>query len=259
MIEALTKRLVLILVVGVLVAGGVVALAAMWPKTYTSKAQILLGVARQGNSIDAQTGNLYLKERVATFAQTVKADEVVEPVAKGAGMSALDLRRRISVAIIPETVVLEIGLSAESPNAAVDLTNAVSRRFRSQVSSLNVETGGPSLVAAQFSSPQPASSPDQLHGSLLYLVAGLVGLIVGVIVALLLAVTQMNRASRRGQNPADDGETDQRARAVPTRGRSGRFSTPDAPGSGKVPAGSFGGTNSTARQGSARQAPKQQS
>lgn len=249
MIEALTKRVVLILMVGVLVAGGVVASAAGWPKTYTSKAQILLGVARQGNSIDAQTGNLYLKERVATFAQTVKADEVVEPVASGAGMSAIDLRRRISVAIIPETVVLEIGVSAESPDAAVNITNAVSRRFRSQVSSLNVETGGPSLVAAQFSSPQPADAPDQLHGSLLYLVAVLVGLVVGVIVALLLAVIQINRASRRGQDPDGDGAAEQRARTFRlSRPTGGRFSGSSPAGGESVPAGTFGGPNSASTQ-----------
>lgn len=195
MVEALGRRVVLILVIALVVAGGVVVLGTAWPKTYTSSAQILLGVEAKSTGIDAQSGNLYLKERVATYAQTVKADEVIEPVASAAGISPDQLRRHVSVSIIPETVVLEISVSGDTPDEAVGLTNAVSLRFRSQVSSLNVETGGPKLVAAQFSSPQPAGDPDQLHGTLLYIVSALVGLTVGILVALLLAAIQAARAA----------------------------------------------------------------
>jgi len=206
MLEALRKRWLLILVVAVVVAGGVAVLGSLWPKTYTSSAQILLGVKATANptGIDAQSANLYLKERVATYAQMVKADEVTEPVASAAGISPDELRRYISVAIIPETVVLEISVSGRTPEQAVALTNAVSQRFRSQVSSLNVKTGGPELVAAQFSSPQPAEDPDQLHGALLYLVSTLVGLLAGVLVALVVAAIESVRQSPRKDNREDE-------------------------------------------------------
>ena len=192
--EALRRRIALILIVIMVMTAAGLTAGATWPKTYTSSAQILLGL-EVDDDIDAQSGTLYLKERVATYAQTVKADEIVEPVATAANISPDVLRRHISVSIVPETVVLEISVSADSPEQAVQLTNAVSRRFQSQVSALNVETGGPKLVAAQFSSPQPATEPDQLHGALLVGVSVLVGLLLGILLSLTLAAMEAIRQS----------------------------------------------------------------
>lgn len=194
--QAMRRRIVLILIILVVVTGAGLALGAMWPKSYTSSAQILLGL-KVSDEIDAQSGNLYLRERVATYAQTVKADEIIEPVAEAAGISPELLRRHVSVSIVPETVVLNISVSGTSAAQAVDLTNAVSARFQNQVSELNVETGGPKIVAAQFSSPQRATVPDQLHGALLVGTSMLVGLVLGVLVALTLAAAQALRESDR--------------------------------------------------------------
>jgi len=202
--EALRRRIALIVIMTLIVAASGIVLGAMWPKTYTSSAQIMLGLDDDDTpKIDAQSGNLYLKERVATYAQTVKADEVVEPVADAADIGPEALRNQITVAIVPETVVLEISVSAASPEEAVELTNAVSRRFSTQVSVLNVETGGPEIVAAQFSSPQPATEPDQLHGWLLIAVSSLVGLVLGVLVALLAGAIQAARRARTPVTPTD--------------------------------------------------------
>lgn len=203
-LEALRRRIALIAIVTLVVAAGGIVLGDWWPKTYTSSAQVMLGLdAANRPAIDAQSGNLYLRERVATYAQTVKADEVVEPVATAAGVSPQLLRRHISVAIVPETVVLEISVSASTPAEAVVLTNAVSRRFSTQVSALNVETGGPEIVAAQFSSPQPATEPDQLNGWLLVAVSSLVGLLLGVLLALLLAALKAVRSTAKSTKRAD--------------------------------------------------------
>ena len=212
--EALRRRIALILIVVMIATAAGLMVGATWPKTYTSSAQILLGL-EVDDDIDAQSGNLYLKERVATYAQTVKADEIVEPVATAASISPDVLRRHISVSIVPETVVLEISVSADTPEQAVQLTNAVSRRFQSQVSALNVETGGPRLVAAQFSSPQPAVEPDQLHGALLVGVSILVGLILGILLALMLAAMEALR--RASQVDAGDSRPDGTVIDAPSR------------------------------------------
>ena len=158
-LEALRRRILLILITTLVVAGVGIGLGALWPKTYTSTAQILLGLDLQGSDIDLQSGNQYLRDRVSTYAALVNADEVVAPVAAQFGLNEESLRSRISVSIVPDTVVLDISVSGSSPEQAVELTNAVSRRYESQVSSLNVATGGPKILPAQLASPQPATAP----------------------------------------------------------------------------------------------------
>ena len=204
-IRALRQHIVLVLITVVVVTGAGIALGSFLPKTYGSNAQILLGLDIRGTTIDPQTANLYLKDRAMTYAQLVTADEVITPVANAADIDPEVLRGRVVAAIVPETVVLDLRVTGSSPEEAVALTQALSERFRVQVSALNVQTGGPRMLPAQLSAPQPAAAPDQLHGKTLAAVSALVGVIVAVLLALLVAVIKRNRAASRPQPIATRG------------------------------------------------------
>jgi succinoglycan biosynthesis transport protein ExoP len=207
--RALRRHIVLVLITVVVVTGAGIALGSYLPKTYSSNARILLGLdplprskspkTLQGATIDPQTANLYLKERAMTYAQLVTADDVITPVATAAAIDPEMLRGRVVAAIVPETVVLDLRVTGSSPEEAVALTQALSDRFRVQVSVLNVQTGGPVILTAQISAPKPAAAPDQLHGKTLAVVSALVGVIVAVLLALLAAVIKRNRAASRPQ------------------------------------------------------------
>lgn len=196
-LEALRRHIIAILVTTLVVTGAGVVLGAVWPKTYTSTAQILLGLDLEGSGIDPQSGNQYLRDRVSTFAALVNADEVVGPVAGQFDVSEDVLRGRIGVSIVPDTVVLDISVTGSSPENAVALTNAVARQYENQVSNLNVVTGGPKILPAQLASPQPPTDPDQLHGPLLVVVSLVAGLAAGVLLALLLGLRDAARERRR--------------------------------------------------------------
>jgi capsular polysaccharide biosynthesis protein len=181
------------------ITGAGIGLGSLLPKTYNSNAQILLGLKPKGATIDPYWANLYLKERAMTYAQMVTADDVITPVATAAALDPDVLRGRVVAAVVPETMVLNLQVTGSSPEEAVALTQALSGRFRVQVSALNVQTGGPAMLTAQLSAPQPAAAPNQLHGKTLAAVSGLVGVIVAVLLALLVAVIQRNRAVSRPQ------------------------------------------------------------
>ena len=198
-IRALRGHLVLVLITFVLVTGVGIALGSYLPKTYSSNAQILLGVDPKRATIDEEAANLYLKERAMTYAQMVTSDEVIMPVATAAAIDPGVLRGRVAAAVVPETVVLDLQVTGSSPEEAVALTQALSERFLVQVSALNVQTGGPAMRPAQLSAPQPAAAPDQLHGKTLAAVSALAGLVVAVLLALLVAVIKRNRAASRPQ------------------------------------------------------------
>jgi capsular polysaccharide biosynthesis protein len=202
-IKALRQRIVIVLLTLVVVASGSLALGSFWPKTYTSHAGILLGLDIEGSDIDPQSANLYLRDRIATYAELVKADEVIGPIAASARISPDELRERVIVAIVPETVVMDVSVSGATPEEAAELTLAVSSRFRVQVSKLNVETGGPEILPAQLYRPQPATAPDQLYGTMLIGISALAGLVVGVLLALLLAVIEANRAFQTPKTRVD--------------------------------------------------------
>ena len=200
-IAALRRRLVLIVIIAIAITGIGVTAGTLWPKTYTSTAQILLGLDLEG--IDPTSGNQYLKDRVSTYAALVSADEVITPVANEVGLTPDALRRRVSVSIVPDTVVLKVSVRGGTPEEAVDLTNSVAHRYESQVSSLNVATGGPKMLPTQLSSPQPASSPDQLHGALLVAVSAFAGLVIAILVALLLALSEAAKQQRLADAPIE--------------------------------------------------------
>jgi capsular polysaccharide biosynthesis protein len=198
-IRALRGHLVLVLITFVVVTGVGMALGSYLPKSYSSNAQILLGVDPKRATIDEEAANLYLKERAMTYAQMVTSDEVIMPVATAAAIDPGVLRGRVAAAVVPETVVLDLQVTGSSPEEAVALTQALSDRFLVQVSNLNVQTGGPRMLPAQLSAPQPAGAPDQLQGKTLAAVSALAGLIVAVLLALLVAVIKRNRAASRPQ------------------------------------------------------------
>lgn len=234
---ALRRRIVLILITILVVTGTGVAIGTLWPKTYTSTAEILLGLDSKESKLDPQAGNQYLKDRVATYAALVNADEVIAPVATAAEIRPEVLRGRIVVTIVPETVVLQVAVSGSSPQEAVELTEAVSSRFRTQVSSLNVQTGGPKILPAQLSSPQLTAVPDQLHGPLLVAVSALVGLLLAVLLVVLLALGQLSRESRRASESAAPAELEPASNGAPTplNGSARPTKTAAAPAEDDVP------------------------
>ena len=196
LIHALRRHLLLGLITAVVVTGIGLAIGSAWPKTYTSHSGILLGLDLKESKIDPQTANLYLKDRVATYAELVTSDGVITPVAEGARLTPEELRQRVVVVIVPETVVLEVSVTGSTPAQAVELTRAVTRNFNTQVSSYNVKTGGPEVLPAQIFTPEPAQEPDQLHGSLLFGIAALVGVLIGILLPLLVALAGAARANR---------------------------------------------------------------
>jgi len=201
--RALRQHIVVILVTVLVVTGAGIAIGYSWPKTYTSHSQILLGLDIAGSTIDPQTASLYLKDRAMTYAQLVTADEVIAPVAAATGINPEVLRDQVVGSIVPETVVLGVSATGSTPEEAVALTQALSSSFQTQVSSLNVRTGGPAILPAQLSSPQPAVAPDQLHGKMLVAVSALAGLIIGALLALVLGLIDAGRASRRSAQKTD--------------------------------------------------------
>jgi succinoglycan biosynthesis transport protein ExoP len=224
-IRALQRHIVLILITAVVITGAGLVLGSYLPKTYSSNAQILLGLDTtpdrrapklQRAPIDPQTATLYLKERAMTYAQLMTADDVIMPVATAAAVDPEALRGRVEAAVVPETVILDLQVSGSSPEEAVRLAEALSVRFQVQVSALNVRTGGPVIVPAQVSAPRPPAGPDQLHGKTLAAVSSLTGLVVAVLLALLVAVIKRNRAaaSRTPSTRSGDASADRNRVAV---------------------------------------------
>lgn len=195
LVRAVRRHLPLFLVSLVLLTASGIGVGSLAPKTYTSHADMLLGLELRGSGMDPQTANTYLKDRVATYAELVTSDEVVKPVASGAGLAPERLAGRVNVAVPPDTVVLDVSVSGSSRGQAVDLTQAVVDNFTREVSAFNVRTGGPRVLTAQLSSPQPAVDPDQLHGGVLAAVSGLVAVALSLVLVVVVALVRGDRVA----------------------------------------------------------------
>lgn len=173
-------------VLGVLLAGVV---SLLLPPTYKATTQLFVAIQGSGTVMELQQGNTFTQARVESYVRTASTPSVLEPAIESLGLdtSPSELASNIEAIAEPDTVLIRLSASSESPVEAAALAQAVAESLVDVVEELerpSPDQASPVRlsVVASASAPSTPSSPN----AALILTAGLlIGLTLGFFLALL--------------------------------------------------------------------------
>lgn len=166
------------------------AYAALAPRTYASDTTVFFSLNRGTTASTLAQGSTYTQNAVKTYSHLVTLSLVLQPVIDTLelDMTTNELARHISVQTQPDTVLATITATADNPELAAKIANAVGVQLGTSV--LGLSEGGPNSPGAVRVTPVSSATVPRLPQSPnvpLVIAAGLVfGLFLAVGSAILL-------------------------------------------------------------------------
>ena len=119
------RRLVMLALVIVLVgAGGALLGAALWPKTYAARAEILYPITKE-----QPTGFLREDRNLTTQLVLLQSRAVLDPVAGAEGLRVEDLAPRVAVTLLQGSEVIQVEVRDRTRESALRTTQAIVDRY----------------------------------------------------------------------------------------------------------------------------------
>jgi non-specific protein-tyrosine kinase len=186
-----------------------VATARMSPQ-YAASITMVVSVPDDGeNPAAAYQAALLSQDRAKSYAKLLQSRSVAAAVssALGNGLTAEELQRKVSAAVVPETVLLRATVTDRSPELAMRIGHTLGSEFARYVDGLErPKSGAPArvrvTVADDADLPREPVSPRPLRNLGLGLV---VGLVIGALGAALRDLTDTSIRSARSLREAAGG------------------------------------------------------
>lgn len=184
LLDAIRRSWWLVIACVLVGAASATAVTQATPEQYSSTVSLLVAVLPEKGATVFQSNSL-LAERVKSFANVPTSSPVVNEVVNRLGLSkdGDGLIGRISVAIPPETTVMNISARSDDPQAAATLANTVGEVFSSRLSTL--DPSGVTFGVSVIDPAKPSQVPVLPRPSLNLAIGVLLGAVVGVIAAAL--------------------------------------------------------------------------
>ncbi|HTL40552.1 MAG TPA: AAA family ATPase, partial [Pseudolysinimonas sp.] len=152
------RRGLVFIVLGVLLGlGGGFAVQSMQTPSYAATSRDLVTNKTNGGLAEWLQASDFTESRIASYVLVASSSIVLQPVIDELNLDGTveDLARRITVTAPPATFIIEITATADTPEQARDIANAVSAEFADVVSN-RLETTDGSVIAA---TPSPGATP----------------------------------------------------------------------------------------------------
>ena len=191
---------VVTILAGVLAA---IAYVAVAPAQYTTQTKLLLEpTGGTGTAQELVAGNNLLVQQVGTFTQLASTPVVLQPVIDELGLdtTADKLADKVSVASVGLSALIAIEATADTPEGAVDLGNAVAASLSDQIESSGSTASPAAISVSVVQEPVAPASPSSPNTIL----AILIGLFGGLAVAFIIVVLAelLNTRVRNGRDIA---------------------------------------------------------
>ena len=168
------KRLWVILVVAVVLAGAAVGLSLAQAPMYESSTKILVGQERGITENPSDVGGL--QQLTTTMAEGVNSRPVAEAVIRQQNLrtTSEDFLNHLSVEQVPETQFIQVDYKDSSPERAQQVTDSIGDVFSEQVSQVSPSAGAiTATVWERAEVPDGPVSPNPVRNGLLALMLGL--------------------------------------------------------------------------------------
>lgn len=179
-----------LLVAGLLV-GMAAAGAVTWQATpeYTSSTQLFVSTSSSDTTASALSGSQFSQQRVASYVQLITGEQLAGRVIDQLGLSdtPTELTDSITASTSPDTVLLDVSVTRESPTQARDVAAALGQQFTAFVTELETPDGATTsaVKVTVVEQPEVAADPTTPRPLRNLALGALVGLLLGAGGALL--------------------------------------------------------------------------
>jgi capsular exopolysaccharide synthesis family protein len=170
-------RVILVSLIAVVALASILTLRTT--PEYESKARLFVSSTERSTS-DAYQGGLFSIQRVSSYADLVKGQELSSRVIDrlGLDMAPADLSKKITATVVPDTVILEVSATDPDPQQAQRIGQAVATELTQFVNELETPPGRSNApikasIVDAANLPQTPVSPQPLRNLGLALVLGL--------------------------------------------------------------------------------------
>lgn len=183
---------------------GAAAISVFTPRTYSATVMMYVSAPVAGDlTSGAYEGGLLSQQRTPSYAELLTSRRVLESASAqlGLGLTADQMREKVTAAAPLQTVLVETTATDGSPDGAARLANAVSDAFMSLVAEVEQPTDPqrpPPVVPRVVERAVPALHPTSPDMTTNLAIGGLVGLLLGLGLSLLrgLLDTSLRSADR---------------------------------------------------------------
>src|SRR5688572_21403298 len=161
-LRAVRRQWWMVVTAVVLGVGAGVGVTAMTPPEYAASATFFVGTQTKGVA-DAYQGSLFSQQRIKSYADLLSSDRLAQAMVDddSMGLSADQIRGKITATAIPDTVLLEATVTDGSRTRALRLTQSMARQFVNLVRSLETPPGAeqPTVWVEVVAGPRLADAP----------------------------------------------------------------------------------------------------
>lgn len=157
---------------------------------YEADAQVFVALDTGSTAAELNSAATFSTQRVTSYADLVQSPLVLDPVIDDLGLdvTATELATQVEAQVAPDTVLIEIFVSDESPQAAADIANAVATNLASAVETLD-RTPSSTTSPVRLSTTRPAVPPSGPVSPVPALNLA-IGLVAGLLLGLTLAAVR---------------------------------------------------------------------
>jgi capsular polysaccharide biosynthesis protein len=192
------RRWVVIVTCLLIGAAAALAYALMTPDSYTSTVR-MYATSGTSDMSEAYQGSQAAQASIRSFG-VLATDPAVAQLAldkSGVDISLNDFLDSIAASVPPQTVILDVSVTQDSPASAQSLARALATEVASVVDKLQQPTGGgPSAIKLVVVDPSIQGAVRQpLFDPLVLSIGCIAGLLVGIVLALLLERRRPNQST----------------------------------------------------------------
>jgi capsular exopolysaccharide synthesis family protein len=174
----------------VLGAGVAFGVSSLLPEQYTATTQLFVSTTGADDLSAAVQGNYYAQGKVASYASLVTSKELATAVIDDLGLDATphQVMSRLSATVVPDTTILDVTVTDDSAQGALDVARSIDTEFADLVDQLETPRGDTTspikiTVIATPELPAGPSSPNLRANVAL-------GAVLGLVLAVLVAVVR---------------------------------------------------------------------
>jgi capsular exopolysaccharide synthesis family protein len=140
-IRVVQRRWMIVVSATILTALGALLFSLATSPTYQATSRVFVSTTGASSLADAQQGDLFSQQRVASYVELAKGSEVAQRTidALGLDLAADELAKRVVAKSAPDTVLIDVWVTDSTAAGAADITNALTDQLRGVVAELDAE------------------------------------------------------------------------------------------------------------------------